>query len=612
MIDLFLPQKAATIEQLGHPSAGIIGWTDTSSNTSNEVVNQDIALTYSAVWCAVRVISETLAGLPCILYRKNADGSKERATEDPRFQLVHQSPNPEQTAFEWFDTCTQHVLLWGNGYTEIFSDQMGQATSLELRLPDRVMLKRGENGRLTYEISEPADMVDFEDMLHVKGLSFDGLTGKSVVSYAAQSLGTAIAAEKHAGSVLANGGRPSGILSMPAGSKPLSKEAREKFRREWDEQHGGSENAAKIAILHGGITYQQTAMSNEDAQFLESRKFSVTEIARWFRLPPHMLADLEKATFSNITEQSIEFVVYSMMPWIRRWETNLNRKLLMSNEREGMFFEFLVDGLLRGKLSERYAAYATARNWGWLSINDIRKLENMNPIEDGDDYLHPLNMTTVGEDPPMPQESAPSEQVPDSLEEEQESNLRNSLARILRTARGVKQAVAVTGDYQAAALAGQQQLNEDLAGLRADREEIKAEIASLGDRPVQVSCSNCHDGWKNLQTAALAMAQGILRQQRQADGRLAEKAAKAQSGRGESYIDRIDTHYANLRGPLEGKLEAVAGMLDVPKLVDVYLTESKARLLDCADGSPEDFAGRVSACVKGWTEQLPEMGGYIR
>lgn len=419
-INLLLPQRAATVQQLGHPAAGVVGWLDTNANVSGVTVTPDTALTFSAVWCAVRVISETLATLPCLLYRRTSDDGRERATDDPRYDLIRDRPHPLMSSVNFFEAMTAAMVLRGNCYAKIVRSGLGEIKRLELQYPDNVNqpILTGDDS-IQYRINDPPETIDGEDMLHIAGLGGDGINGWSVIKYAQQSIGAGLAGDQYAAGQMGNGATPKGVLKFPT---RLDRDAREKFRRDWNEQHQGSANAGNIAILHGGMDYSPISMTNEDAQLLQSRQFSIRDIARWFRLPPHMLADLaDSSVRANIEQQAMEFITYSMAPWLTRWEQALNAKLLTEDEREeGMYFEFLLDSLLRGDVPSRFTSYATARQWGWLSVNDIRKRENLNLIDGGDVYLQPSNMIPADSDmakgdkpdPPPPPSFGPSNPPP--------------------------------------------------------------------------------------------------------------------------------------------------------------------------------------------------------
>ncbi len=581
LISYFLPDRAATVQQLGHPSAGVIGFVPAGRNTSGEIVTEDLALNYSAVWCATRVIAETVASLPCILYRRRSDGGKERATDDPRYSLVHDSPNDEQGAYSVFEAGTSHMVNWGNSYAKI--ERAGnRPISLELRMPETTTIYRREDGVLEYTITDPREEIEWPDMLHTIGLSNDGIVGESVVRRAQQSIGSGIAQEKYAGGFFGNGATPRGAIVHP---ERLKKEAREQYRREWDEIHGGPTNSGKVAILHGGITYQQLGMSHEDAQFIESRQFSVTEMSRWYRLPPHFLGDLTHATFSNIEHQSLDFVKYSMLPWLKRWESSLSKKLLRMSERRDLFFEFLVEGLLRADTKTRNESNAVARNWGWKSVNEIRAEENLNPVDGGDIYLQPLNMIEAGTPPPEPRQS----QVPDTISAEFQQNIAKTIDEIRELAGDL-----AMGTIDLASANGK--LRDGLSGLRDEREQMRKDLANLGTR------TQVNGRWQTLQQLTREMLVDKLDSQQKIIHRAAKKAAKAQVNHGLHYLVWIDSTFNDtslFRSAVEkcARQYADAREMDgddfLDRVTDEHVACCRTTLLSVADGDAEGFLDRV-------------------
>ena len=378
-----------TVETLGHPQAGLIGWLGGANTVSDVVVTDATALTFSAVWCATRVIAETLASLPCVLYRRLPDGSREHALDDDRYWLVNDEPNTAMSASSFFEALTGQMVLLGNCYSRLVYDGLGRLERIDPFLPETVT-PRVNGQEIEYLVSSGGEVIQSADMLHVMGLSGDGLVGYSVIAKARESLGAAIAAEQMASAQFGSGSVPGGILVSPM---RLDKEKREHLRREWEEIHRGPTKGGRVAILHGGMDYKPLAISNEDSQFLQSREFSIRDVARWFRVPSHMLFDTKDSSVrANIEQQAIEFIVYSMRPWLNRWERELKRKLLTRAERKTLYFEFALDSLLRGDIASRYAAYSIARQWGWLSVNEIRQTENLNAVPGGDVYLQPSNM----------------------------------------------------------------------------------------------------------------------------------------------------------------------------------------------------------------------------
>jgi len=358
---------------------------------SGSVVNASTALQTVAVYACVRLISETFATLPALVYRRLARG-KERATEHPLYSVLHDIANPEQTSVEYRETCQAHVLLFGHSYSEITRNSAGEVKALWPITPSRVTMERNARNELVYVVALPEggnQRISSNRMLHISAM-----LGLSPIAQARQAIGLAMATEEYGARFFSNSAKPSGVLEHPG---HLSDDASRRLREQYQTNYGGLSNAHKIAILEEGMKWTQIGIPPEDAQFLETRKYQTTEIARLFRVPPHMIADLEHATFSNIEHQSIDFVTHTMRPWLVRWEQGENKALLTETERRTYFIEYLVDGLLRGDIQSRYSAYATARQNGWLNGNEIREFENMNPYDGGDEYLVNGNMIPVSE-----------------------------------------------------------------------------------------------------------------------------------------------------------------------------------------------------------------------
>lgn len=348
----------------------------------------------------MRILSEAIAGLPLHLYRYKEDGGKEQAVDNNLYRLLHDEPNPEMTSFVFRETLMTHLLLWGNAYAQIIRNGKGEVIALYPLMPNKMSVDRDEKGQLYYTYSraneEAATMTGNtvilkpSDVLHIPGLGFDGLVGYSPIAMAKNAIGMAIACEEFGAKFFANGAAPSGVLEHPGTIKDPAK-----VRDSWNSTFGGSANSGKVAVLEEGMKYTPISISPEQAQFLETRKFQINEIARIFRVPPHMVGDLEKSSFSNIEQQSLEFVKYTLEPWVVRWEQALSRALLSITEKPTYFFKFNLEGLLRGDYQSRMNGYAIARQNGWMSANDIRELENQDRIpaeEGGDLYLINGNM----------------------------------------------------------------------------------------------------------------------------------------------------------------------------------------------------------------------------
>ena len=366
-------------------------------NTSaGKPVNEHTAMQMTAVYSCVRILSETLAGLPLHVYRYNDSGGKEKYLKHPLYKLLHDEPNPEMTSFAFRETLMSHLLLWGNAYAQIIRNARGEVIALYPLMPNKMTVDRDSKGRLFYLYSRTSDDAPTlgddsqvylapSEVLHIPGLGFDGLIGYSPIAMAKNAVGLAIATEEYGAKFFANGAAPGGVLEHPGTIKDP-----QKVKESWNAAYQGSQNAHRVAVLEEGMKYQPIGISPEQAQFLETRKFQINEIARIFRVPPHMLADLEKSSFSNIEQQSLEFVKYTLDPWVVRWEQSMCRALLMESEKPIVFIKFNVDGLLRGDYVSRMSGYATARQNGWMSANDIRELENLDriPAEFGGDlYL---------------------------------------------------------------------------------------------------------------------------------------------------------------------------------------------------------------------------------
>jgi len=375
------------------------------STTSGKAVTESTAMQMTAVYSCVRILAEAVAGLPLHLYRYNTSGGKEKATDHPLYFLLHDEPNPEMTSFSFRETLMSHLLLWGNAYAQIIRNGRGEVIALHPLMPNRMTVDRDANGRLYYLYSRTSEdaptinsrqsqvVLNPSDVLHIPGLGFDGLVGYSPIAMAKNAIGMAIACEEYGAKFFANGAAPGGVLEHPGVVKDPAK-----VRESWNSVYQGSTNSHRVAVLEEGMKYQPIGISPEQAQFLETRKFQINEIARIFRIPPHMIGDLEKSSFSNIEQQSLEFVKYTLDPWVVRWEQTMQRLLFTSEEKKRYFIKFNVDGLLRGDYQSRMNGYATGRQNGWLSANDIRELENLDRISPelgGDLYLINGNMTKL-------------------------------------------------------------------------------------------------------------------------------------------------------------------------------------------------------------------------
>jgi HK97 family phage portal protein len=360
-------------------------------------VNPDTAMRASAVYSAIRVLAEGVAQLPLVVYRRRADGGRERANQHWLFELLHDRPNQWQTSFEWREMLMGHVALRGNHYSwKNLVDRGRQVRELVPLHPDRMEVEQLDDFSLRYHYTTPdgrSRTFGQDEILHIRGLSDNGVVGMNPIAYQRESIGHYLAAERHGASFFGNGAFPGAAFKHPG---QLSPQAHENLKRDLQEDYGGG-NSGKPILLEEGMDWQQLSVSNEDSQFLETYKHKRTEIAAIFRVPPHMIGDLERATFSNIEQQSLDFVVYTLMPWLRRIEQAILRDLVPDNQRASLYAEHLVEGLLRGDMAARKDFYASAINWGWMSPNEVREKENMNPRDGGDEYMIPGNVNVQDE-----------------------------------------------------------------------------------------------------------------------------------------------------------------------------------------------------------------------
>lgn len=373
-------------------------------SSSGKSVTERSAMQMTAVYACVRILSEAIAGLPLHLYRYTDFGGKEKAVDHPLYLLMHDEPNPEMSSFVFRETLMTHLLLWGNAYSQIIRNGKGGIVALYPLMPNKMTVDRNEIGHIVYKYyrgddeaikSEETVVLTPYDVLHIPGLGFDGLVGYSPIAMSKNAIGMAIACEEFGAKFFSNGAAPGGVLEHPGTIKDP-----QRLKESWQQSFGGSRNSHKIAVLEEGMKFTPISISPNEAQFLETRKFQINEIARIFRVPPHMVGDLEKSSFSNIEQQSLEFVKYTLDPWVIRWEQSMYRALLSHDEKSQYFFKFNVDGLLRGDYQSRMNGHAVGRQNGWMSANDIRELENLDRIsaEDGGDlYLINGNMMKLAD-----------------------------------------------------------------------------------------------------------------------------------------------------------------------------------------------------------------------
>ena len=361
------------------------------STSSGKNVNERTAMQTTAVYACVRILAETIASLPLHTYM-NTENGKEKARGHPIYHLLADSPNPEMTSFVFRETLMGHLLLWGNSYSQIIRDGHGKVIALYPLLPDKMKVERSEKGEIYYLYTSEGKehLLRNTEILHIPGLGFDGLIGYSPIAMAKNAIGMAIATEEYGAKFFANGANPGGVLEHPGVVKDPHR-----IRDSWNQVYQGTSNAHRVAVLEEGMKFSPIGIPPEQAQFLETRKYQTEEICRIFRVPPHLVGDLERATFSNIEHQSISFVVHTIRPWLVRIEQSINKALFSDSEKEKYFVSFVVEGLLRGDYESRMRGYSIGIQNGFMSPNDVRALENMNPIpldEGGNTHMVNGNM----------------------------------------------------------------------------------------------------------------------------------------------------------------------------------------------------------------------------
>ena len=364
-----------------------------SGNGSGVPVNNDTALTFSAVWAAIRILSESVAQLPVSLIEREENGDKINRTNHPLYNLIHNKPNEYISYFSFMQKIMFDLCLNGNSYVKIERNGAGRPVALYPIDFSKVEIRELDDKYFYYN-SESGEAIEYEEMLHFKIMTQDGMLGMSPIETCANSISWGLGLETYGNSYFSNGAKVSGVLET---DRALSTEAIDRLRNSFDNNYSKIGDANKTLILEEGLKFNTISMSNEASQFLSSRQFSIEEICRIFNVPPHMLADLSKSSFSNIQEQSREFVQYSLMPYLAMIEQEMTNKLFKKNEYGKLFVEFNTNALLRGNPKDRAEYYRTMLNIGAISINEIRQKENMNRVDVGDNLFMQLNMATVND-----------------------------------------------------------------------------------------------------------------------------------------------------------------------------------------------------------------------
>lgn len=653
-------RKSSPPNALSSTGGGVAAmWGGLTGTSSGVNVTPETAMRQAAVYASIRVLSETLAQFPVHIC-KSAGVRKVYAPEHPLNIVLGKRPNDWQTAFEFFEMMQGHLAARGNCYAQIVAGELGSVTQLIPLRPDRMKVERIENGRLRYIFREESGRetkYNQEQIFHVRGMSSDGVTGHSPISMMSDPIGYAMATDKYGSQFFKNSARPSGILRAEGVIK--SDEA-QRMKNDWMAAHGGPDNSHRVAVLANGLQWQAIGISSEDAQLLETRQFQVTEIARIFRVPPHMIGDLSHATFSNIEQQSIDFVRYTMLPWVVRWEQAINRDLIADDE---MYYaKFCVEGLLRGDSAARSAYYRELINTGVMTINEARELEDLEPVEYGDVNLIQGAMVPLEQlieqaeapEPPAEQaqdpsgkesdgEDAPEDMPGDSEEDDMPDNGMTSAIEIGRiTAEKniyqekarIESERAAAAEQKAADLAAKAAAAEALALSASKSAEESAskylesssrqlELAeSVAEAMVKLSSaeSRCEDVKKenekihaiiSEQSGKLATAhveaKKVIKEtvhrllKIETDGiRAAAKRPNMLAALDEFYAKHEPRLMSALAAPCS-MYAAIAGRVDVESAVSQHLADSKAMVLDVAgECTAEQIGEAVDLLLCDW------------
>ena len=366
---------------------------------SGVIVDPKTALSQSALRRCVTLLAESVAQLPCEVYKRDGD-KREKAVDHPLYDLLHNQPNQKDSSFEYFETAQGFLGLNGNHLAIIERDNKANITELIPIHRDKVQILKGNDGLPYYHLIEENETLPMRMIHHVKAFSMDGFQGLSPLQTSADAIGLSLAVEEHASKVFSNGTTLSGVIERPKEASSIkTQDGIDNVVNSFVGKHSGIRNMFSVAMLQEGMTYKQMAMNNDQAQLIESRRMSVADISRLYGIPLSMLSESAGESYKSIEQQSLNYVIFGLMPWLKRWESAMRRDLLLPSERKEYFIEFNVAGLIRGDLKTRYEAYALGRQWGWLCVNDIRRLENLPPVDGGNTYLEPLNMVDANNRP---------------------------------------------------------------------------------------------------------------------------------------------------------------------------------------------------------------------
>jgi HK97 family phage portal protein len=594
---------------------------------SGMTVNEQTAMNISAVWACVQLIAGNLASLPLDHYRRKANGDRERATDSRLQRLLHDEPNAEMTSTSFREAIQTHLLLWGNGFAEIRRDGAGRIFDLTPIEPWRVMARRrqGLYGPLFYQVSNrdgTMSLLEPESILHIAGLSANGIWGHSVVSRARESFGLTMAQEQFGATFFGKGATFGGVF---APKSPIRKEQREEFLQSIKERHEGVDRAHQFIVLPADMTFTQLGIPGRDAQFLQQRQFQIAEIARWFNVPPHMIGDVERSTSwgTGIEQQTIGFLQFTLRRWLVKWEQELNRKLISPLERNYQFIEFNVDGLERGDQDSRYKSYQIAIMTGWMTRNEVRRKENMPALDGLDEPLAPTNLTTaekIAAPDPEPQPTpAPAAANEDDAADAADRAIQEALENV---GRGVDQILSrpVPAGVDVAPIVDElAAVRTDVADLRerpqdwTRLEQFEAELRERldSDAAARRALADRH-GKLTVRMRALLEdgARYVVRRECDRAIRAAVEPEKLGVWVEEFYAGHADFAASKLRAAL-GCYAELAGLSPddaearARELVAGWITESRASLAALVVTPPEDLRAAVEALTTRWESERP-------
>jgi len=576
------------------------------SSAAGVRVDERTAINYSAVWAATRLIAETTAWLPFVMFERLAAGGKQAASAHPVFRFASGDPNIGMTNMIFREVMTARAVNWGNAYAEIERTKGGIPLNLWPIHPSRVKIsdtKREADGRITYFVTQDSGgktPVDGEDMIHLLGAnSDDGLFGRGVVRFGRESIGMGLATERYGAGFFGNGARPGGVLEHPA---KMSETAQKNLRESWNRVHQGPGSGHNLAILEEGMKYHTIDIPPEMAQFLETRTFNITEIARWYGLPPHKLAELSRATFSNIEHLAIEFKE-ALVPWMVKWQQEFSRKLLRPAERTKYYFEHVLSDLLKADTKARAEYYKDLFDRGVFSVNDILEMEGRNPIgPEGDVRFVPMNFIPLHKAEEVAQATIDAKK-PVEPDGDEEPEGQEPPTKPAKKGKGIPKAKDASEGNVENSIAVTQ---FDALAERVD--EMLVQLQVTYSSQLAITHKQAAEQRERQVKAAEQVLQHEVNRMLTREANEARRAAK-KPGEFFAWLDGFYATHAeylkrDLRPALACYLTATDSLRDpddaLADLMDRHIDHSKAQLLDAADGDPDKFADRIEATVASW------------